>query len=169
MITSRAPLCSASAASRRPDARRGTSRWPGAASPACANSLDCRKTFSAAAGRMRSVACLSRPWQRGQGGTSFGSRNCRTSGSTAKRASQSRQRNLAGGAVKLEDRLAAGELVQAVDILRDHAAQHARFSQAAEDSMTGVRLGGGEVAAWASHFCRQYSCRAGRCAKKSSK
>jgi hypothetical protein len=93
------------------------------------------------------VACLSRPQHSGQSGTAFVARNRATKGSLDVVAGRAIEAGgLAGGAVELQDALAAGELVQAVDVLRDDAADSAVGFPACQDVVTGVRLGISEVA-----------------------
>ena len=76
---------------------------------------------------------------------------------------------LAGRAVQLEHAAAAGQLVQAVDVLRDHAADAAGGFPAGENAGGRRWAGRRPKSRCISHFCRQYSWRPSALSRNSSK
>ena len=92
------------------------------------------------------VACLSRPPQSGQSGTASVSQELGDERLDVEAGAAIEAGGLAGRAVKLEHAAAAGHLVQAVDVLRDDAADAAGRFPAGEHLVAGVGLGGAELA-----------------------
>ena len=102
------------------------------------------------------VACLSRPPHSGQSGTpSVGQKLCDERLDVVAGAAIEAG-GLAGRAVQLEHAPAAGHLVQAVDVLRDDAADAAGRFPAASTWWPAFGWAGPNSRC-ISHFCRQYS------------